>query len=74
MGDTVFTSVMAGATVVCKLYSPLMEFIVIKTRLFYLLRSILRVVVYIPPGPNNNRTEAQNKHYQHISEEQTAHP
>ncbi len=30
--------------------------------------------VYIPPNSNNNRSEALNELYQHISEQQTAHP
>ncbi len=48
---------------------------IIKCRPFYLPReytAILLVAVYIPP--NNNRSEALNYLYQHISEQQTAHP
>ncbi len=37
--------------------------------------AILLVAVYIPPSSNNNnRSEALNDLYQHISEQQTAHP
>ncbi len=37
--------------------------------------AILLVAVYIPPSSNNNnRSEALNYLYQHISEQQTAHP
>ncbi len=63
------------AVVVCKHCSPLVEFMIIKCRPFYLPReytAILLVAVYIPP--NNNRSEALNYLYQHISEQQTAHP
>ncbi len=66
------------AVVVCKHCSPLVEFMIIKCRLFYLPReftAILLVAVYIPPSSNNNnRSEALNYLYQHISEQQTAHP
>ncbi|XP_043085178.1 uncharacterized protein LOC122331733 [Puntigrus tetrazona] len=44
---------------------------------FYLPRefsAILLVAVYIPPGSSNNRSEALNELYQHISEQNTAHP
>ncbi len=58
--------------------SPLVEFMIIKCRPFYLPReytAILLVAVYIPPSSNNiNRSEALNDLYQHISEQQTAHP
>ncbi len=50
---------------------------IIKCRPFYLPReytAILLVAVYIPPNSNNNRSEALNYLYQHISEQQTAHP
>ncbi len=51
---------------------------IIKCRPFYLPReytAILLVAVYIPPSSNNNnRSEALNDLYQHISEQQTAHP
>ncbi len=30
--------------------------------------------LHIPPNSNNNRSEALNYLYQHISEQQTAHP
>ncbi len=62
---------------VCKHCSPLVEFMIIKCRPFYLPReytAILLVAVYIPPNSNNNRSEALNYLYQHISEQQTAHP
>ncbi len=65
------------AVVVCKHCSPLVEFMIIKCRPFYLPReytAILLVAVYIPPNSNNNRSEALNYLYQHISEQQTAHP
>ncbi len=66
------------AVVVCKYCSPLVEFMIIKCRPFYLPReftAILLVAVYIPPSSNNNnRSEALNDLYQHISEQQTAHP
>ncbi len=66
------------AVVVCKHRSPLVEFMIIKCRPFYLPReytAILLVAVYIPPSSNNNnRSEALNDLYQHISEQQTAHP
>ncbi len=66
------------AVVVCKHCSPLVEFMIIKCRPFYLPReytAILHVAVYIPPSSNNNnRSEALNDLYQHISEQQTAHP
>ncbi len=66
------------AVVVCKHCSPLVEFMIIKCRPFYLPReytAILLVAVYIPPSSNNNnRSEALNELYQHISEQQTAHP
>uniref|UniRef100_A0A8C1UAT8 Reverse transcriptase domain-containing protein n=1 Tax=Cyprinus carpio TaxID=7962 RepID=A0A8C1UAT8_CYPCA len=51
---------------------------IIKCRPFYLPReytAILLVSVYIPPNNNNsNRNDALNELYQHISEQQTAHP
>ncbi len=63
---------------VCKHCSPLVEFMIITCRPFYLPReftAILLVAVYIPPSSNNNnRSEALNDLYQHISEQQTAHP
>ncbi len=66
------------AVVVCKHCSPLVEFMIIKCRPFYLPReytAILLIAVYIPPSSNNNnRSEALNDLYQHISEQQTAHP
>ncbi len=66
------------AVVVCKHCSPLVEFMIIKWRPFYLpgeYTAILLVAVYIPPSSNNNnRSEALNDLYQHISEQQTAHP
>ncbi len=65
------------AVVVCKHCSPLVEFMIIKCRPFYLPReytAILLVAVYIPPSSNNNRSEALNDLYQHIREQQTAHP
>ncbi len=67
------------AVVVCKHCSPLMEFMIIKCRPFYLQReytAILLVAVYIPPSSNNNnnRSETLNEFCQHISEEQTAQP
>ncbi len=77
----VFTSMMHGAAtavVVCKHCSPLVEFMIIKCQPFYLPReytAMLLVAVYIPPSSNdNNRSEALNDLYQHISEQQTAHP
>ncbi|KAI3352328.1 hypothetical protein L3Q82_005294 [Scortum barcoo] len=36
--------------------------------------AILLVVVYIPPSSSGNRSEALSELYQHISEQQTAHP
>ncbi len=65
------------AVVVCKHCSPLVEFMIIKCRPFYLPReytAILLVAVYIPPSStnNNNRSEVLNDLYQHISEQQTA--
>ncbi len=66
------------AVVVCKHCSPLVEFMIIKCRPFYLPReytAILLVAVYIPPSSYNiNRSEALHDLYQHISEQQTAHP
>ncbi len=65
------------AVVVCKHCSPLVEFMIIKCRPFYLPReytAIMLAAVYIPPNSNNNRSEALNELYQHISEQQTAHP
>ncbi len=53
---------------------------VIKCWPFYLrveYTAILLIIVYIPPSSNNNnnnRSEALNELYQHISEQQTAHP
>ena len=51
---------------------------VIKCRPFYLpweFTAILLVAVYIPPSSNSsNRSEALSELYQHISEQQTAHP
>ncbi len=49
---------------------------IIKCRPFYLPReytAIMLAAVYIPPNSNNKR-EALNELYQHISELQTAHP
>ncbi len=66
-----------NAVVVCKHCSPLVEFMIIKCRPFYLPReytAILLVAVYIPPSSTTNRSEALNDLYQHISEQQTAHP
>ncbi len=65
--------------VVCKHCSPLMEFMIIKCWPFYLrmeYTAILLIIVYIPPSSNNNnnKSEALNELYQHISEQQTAHP
>ncbi len=65
------------AVVVCKNCSPLVEFMIIKCRPFYLPReytAIMLAAVYIPPNSNNNRSEALNELYEHISEQQTAHP
>ncbi len=65
------------AVVVCKHCSPLVELMIIKCRPFYLPReytAILLIAVYIPPNSNNNRSEALNYLYQHISEQQKAHP
>ncbi len=71
------------AVVVCKHCSPLVEFMIIKCRPFYLPReytAILLIAVYISPSSNNNnnnnnnRSEALNDLYQHISEQQTVHP
>ncbi len=62
----------------CKHCSPLVEFMIIKCRPFYLPReytAILLIAVYIPPSSNNNnRSEALNDLYQHTSEQQTAQP
>ncbi len=56
------------AVVVCKHCSPLVEFMIIKCRPFYLPReytAILLVAVYIPPSSNNiNRSEALHDLYQ----------
>ncbi|KAL0153373.1 hypothetical protein M9458_051292 [Cirrhinus mrigala] len=50
--------------------SPVLEFMVIKE-----YTAILLCAVYISPSSNgNNRSEALNELYQHISEQQTAHP
>ncbi len=65
------------AVMVCKHCSPLVEFMIIKCRPFYLPReytAIMLAAVYIPPNSNNNRSEALNELYQHISEQQRAHP
>ncbi len=65
------------AVVVCKHCSPLVEFMIIKCRPFYSPReytAIMLAAVYIPPNSNNIRSEALNELYQHISEQQTAHP
>uniref|UniRef100_A0A9J8A6D7 Reverse transcriptase domain-containing protein n=1 Tax=Cyprinus carpio carpio TaxID=630221 RepID=A0A9J8A6D7_CYPCA len=65
------------AVVICKHCSPLVEFMIIKCWPFYLPReytAILLVSVYIPPNNNSNRNDALNELYQHISEQQTAHP
>ncbi len=65
------------AVVVCKHCSSLVEFMIIKCRPFFLPReytAIMLAAVYIPPNSNNNRSEALNELYQHISEQQTAHP
>lgn len=32
------------------------------------------VVIYIPPGSNDNRSEVRNELYHYISEQQTDHP
>ncbi|MCI4379001.1 hypothetical protein PGIGA_G00222700 [Pangasianodon gigas] len=66
------------AVVVCRHCSPLAEFMIIKCHPFYLPReykAILLVAVCIPTSSsNNNRSEALNELYQHINEQQTAHP
>lgn len=66
------------AVVICKHCSSLVEFMIIKCRPFYLPReytAILLVSVYIPQNNNNsNRNDALYELYQHISEQQTAHP
>ncbi len=65
------------AVVVCKHCSTPGGVYDYKCRPFYLPReytAILLVAVYIPPSSNNNRSEALNDLYQHISEQQTAHP
>uniref|UniRef100_A0A9J7ZV96 Reverse transcriptase domain-containing protein n=1 Tax=Cyprinus carpio carpio TaxID=630221 RepID=A0A9J7ZV96_CYPCA len=66
------------AVVICKHCSPLVEFMIIKCRPFYLPReytAILLVSVYIPPNNNiSNRNDALNELHQHISDQQTAHP
>ncbi len=67
------------AVVVCKHCSPLVEFMIIKCRPFYLPREYtdtMLTVVYNPPNNNNNnnRSEALNELYQHISEQKTANP
>lgn len=70
---------MPGATTLlwlAKHCSPLVELMIIKCRPFYLPReftAILLVEEYIPSS-STNRNEALNKLYQHISEQQTAHP
>lgn len=66
------------AAVVYKHCSLLVEFMIVKCRPFYPPReypAILLTAVYVPPSPNNNnRREAMNELYLHISEQQTAHP
>ncbi|KAK0155269.1 hypothetical protein N1851_002403 [Merluccius polli] len=67
----------SDAVVVCQHCSSLVECMVIKCRPFYLPRefsAILLVAIYIPPGSNNNRSEALYELHQHISDQQTAHP
>lgn len=63
--------------VVYKHCSLSVEFKIIKCRPFYLPReftAILLVAVYIAPSASgNNRSEALNGLFQHISEQQTAH-
>lgn len=60
VAGSVFTSGMLwcqDAVVVCRHCSPLVEFMIIKCRPFYLLREfsdILLVAVYIPPSCSNN--------------------
>ncbi len=77
----VFTSMMHGAATLlwsANTAHPLVEFMIIKCRPFYLPReftAILLVAVYIPPSSNNiKRSESLNDLYQHISGQQTAHP
>ncbi|KAK0136911.1 hypothetical protein N1851_026933 [Merluccius polli] len=66
------------AVVVCRHYSPLAEFMIIKCRPFYLPRefsAILLVAVYIPPsGNNNDRDKAMSELYSTIGDQQTAQP
>ncbi len=74
-----FTSIMYGATTLLWSANTAHPWwsLIIKCRPFYLPReytAILLVAVYIPPNSNNNRSEALNYLYQHISEQQTAHP
>ncbi|KAL0194797.1 hypothetical protein M9458_008369, partial [Cirrhinus mrigala] len=58
VADFVFTSMTPGAAMLLREYT-----------------AILLCAVYIPPSSNgNNRSEALNELYQHISEQQTAHP
>ncbi len=75
-----FTSMMHGAAMLLWSANTAHPWwsLIIKCRPFYLPReytAILLVVVYIPPSSNNNnRSEALNDLYQHISEQQKAHP
>lgn len=66
------------AVVICRHCSPLMEFMIINCKPFYLPRefsAILLVAVYIPPSCNNNdRDKALSELYSAISNQQTAHP
>ncbi|XP_060763541.1 uncharacterized protein fbrsl1 isoform X7 [Neoarius graeffei] len=66
------------AVVVCRHCSPLVEFMIIKCRPFYLPReisAILLVAVYIPPSCNNNdRDKALSELYCAISDQQTVNP
>nr|XP_049594868.1 uncharacterized protein LOC125979983 [Syngnathus scovelli] len=66
------------SVVVCKHCSPLVEFVIIKCRPFYLPReftAILLVAVYIPPSNiEGDRIAALGELYQAVSEQQTAHP
>jgi len=55
-----------------------MELMIMKCRPFYLpmeFTAVMIATVYIPPNSNNNnRSEALNELYHHISDQQTAHP
>ncbi len=76
----VFASIMYGAATLLWSANTAHPWwsLIIKCRPFYLPReytAILLVAVYIPPSSNNiNRSEALHDLYQHISEQQTAHP